>query len=297
MMKKRFRNRNRRKNKDILCSMQKNEITEYYIYRRLAKTVKKKKNADILKKIGEDEKKHYDVLKNITHKEYAPKKLKIWIFLFLRRILGLTFAIKLMESGEDSAQDTYAKVAQQYPELNKIEQDEHEHEKKLINLIDENMLKYVGSIVLGLNDALVELTGALAGLTFALQNSRLIALTGSITGVSAAFSMAASEYLSTKTEEKSKCPFKAAMYTGIAYMFTVIVLILPFLLLSSVYVSLGLALVSAILIIAGFNYYVSVAKDVDFKHRFLEMAGLSLGVAALSFGVGLILKMLIGVDI
>ena len=70
--------------------------------------------------------------------------------------------------------------------------------------------RYTGSIVLGLNDALVELTGALAGLTLALQDTKLIALTGSITGIAAALSMGASEYLSTKSEDVDRSPVKAS---------------------------------------------------------------------------------------
>ena len=50
----------------------------------------------------------------------------------------------------------------------------------------------MGSVVLGLNDELVEFTGALAGFTLALSDHRLIALTGSITGIAAALSMASS---------------------------------------------------------------------------------------------------------
>ena len=40
---------------------------------------------------------------------------------------------------------------------------EEEHERELIALIDEERLRDMGSVVLGLNDALVEFTGMLAG--------------------------------------------------------------------------------------------------------------------------------------
>jgi VIT1/CCC1 family predicted Fe2+/Mn2+ transporter len=143
----------------------------------------------------------------------------------------------------------------------------------------------------------VELTGALAGLTFALQNPGLIALTGSITGIAAAFSMAASEYLSTKSEGTDKHAGKASIYTGIAYIFTVIVLILPYLLLHNVYLSLFLTLSAAVFIIAGFNFYYSVVKDEKFSRRFIEMVSLSMGIALLSFGVGLILRKFYGIEV
>ncbi|MFO7611507.1 MAG: VIT1/CCC1 transporter family protein, partial [Clostridia bacterium] len=154
----------------------------------------------------------------------------------------------------------------------------------------------MGSVVLGLNDALVELTGALAGFTFAFQNTRLIALTGLITGISASLSMAASEYLSTKQEGGTNA-LKASIYTGIAYVLTVIFLIMPFLLITNPFISLAVTLFMAVLIIFFFNYYISVAKDHDFRKRFLEMAGISLGVAGISFLIGVLIKQFINVEI
>ncbi|HPI46122.1 MAG TPA: rubrerythrin family protein, partial [Tenuifilaceae bacterium] len=85
--------------------------------------------------------------------------------------------------------------------------------------------------------------------------------------------------------------------TGIAYVLTVAVLITPFLLLTSYFVALGVALFSAVLIIFLFNYYISVAKDLNFKHRFLEMTIISLGVSALTFGIGLLIRNYFGIDI
>ena len=66
---------------------------------------------------------------------------------------------------------------------------------------------------------------------------------------------------------------------------------------SSVGIALGLMLVIVILIIAGFTYYTSVAQDLPFKSRFLEMATISISVAVLSFVVGKIAKIFLGVDL
>ena len=184
----------------------------------------------------------------------------------------MTFGLKLMEKGEERAKHLYQEVALEIPEVQHIAEEEDRHEHELINLIEEERLEYVSSIVLGLNDALVELTGTLAGLTFALQNTRLIALTGLITGIAASFSMGASEYLSTKAEGiDSHQAFKSSLYTWTAYLVTVIALILPYLLISNYVVSLILTLVIGILIILVFNFYVSVAKDAPFCKRFYEM--------------------------
>ncbi len=280
----------------LLCRFQKQEITGYKMYQRLAKRQKDEHNRKVLLNIAEDEIKHYNVYKSFTGKDVGANQWQIFIYTLSAVLLGPTFSIKLMEKGEEEAQADYAELAV-LPEILPIISDEEKHEHELIGMLNEDRLNYMGSVVLGLNDALVELTGALAGLTFALQNPSLIALTGSITGIAAAFSMAASEYLSTKSEDTDKHAGKASIYTGIAYIFTVIVLILPYLLFSNVYISLILTLIAAILIIAAFNYYYSVVKEEKFSRRFVEMVALSMGVALLSFGVGLMLRKVFGIEV
>lgn len=283
--------------KQKLLLYQRTEITEHQIYTRLAQTVQPAENRAILEQIAADELRHYNGWKKYTGQEVAPDRFKAGWYYWLSRLLGFTFGIKLMENGEEAAGLNYADLQNQIPEAADFMRDEDEHEARLVGMLDEELLRYAGSVVLGLNDALVELTGALAGLTLALQNTQLIALSGSITGIAAAMSMAASEYLSTKSEETTKTPLKSAVYTGIAYIFTVLLLIFPYMIFSNYYLCLAWTLATAVLIIAGFNYYISVAKDEPFRQRFIEMAGLSLAVAVLSFGVGYLLRQVLGVEI
>jgi len=280
-----------------LIKAQKNEITEYHIYTRLADTIKDKKNSSVLRKIGEDEKRHYEIWKKYTGIDVAPSKWQIAKFFWIARILGLTFGIKLMEKGEESAKINYEAISEYIKDAAKIAKDEDHHEQQLIALIEEEKLDYVGSIVLGLNDALVELTGALAGFTFALQNTKLIAVTGLITGIAASFSMAASEYLSQRSEGEGDKAIKSSIYTGTAYIITVILLILPYLLIDHFMAALGATLSIGIAIIFFFNYYISVAKDLNFKERFTEMALISLGVSAVTFLIGVLVRQFIGIDI
>jgi VIT1/CCC1 family predicted Fe2+/Mn2+ transporter len=44
---------------------------------------------------------------------------------------------------------------------------------------------------------------------------------------------------------------------------------------------------AVIMIIFVFNLYISVAKNLNFKKRFFQMAAISLGVALLSFFIGM----------
>jgi len=280
-----------------LLELQQEEINGYHTYKRLAEIVKEKKNSKIIKRISGEELKHYEIWKKYTGQEVKPNKGKIRLFFWVSKIFGLTFGIRLMELGEENVQITYASLIDSIPEAAQVLADEEKHEGELLDMLEEEGLQYAGSVVLGLNDALVELTGALAGLTFAFQNTRLIALAGLITGISASFSMAASEYLSKKSDDTAQNPVRSAIYTGMAYILTVAMLVLPYFLVTNFYISLGWTLLHAILIIAVFNYYISVAKGYNFRKRFVEMAGISLGVAAFSFFIGNIIRTWIGVDI
>jgi len=282
----------------IIRRMQQNELTESVIYAEIAKFAKGEENKQVLMRLSREERAHYEIWKKYTGEELKPEKGKVLKFKLLARILGFTFAVKLMEKGEENAQDEYALLAKEVEESTLIRKEEEEHEHALLGMLDEERLQYVGSMVLGLNDALVELTGSLAGFTFAMQNTRLIALSGLIIGISATFSMASSEFLAARSEGRTDA-FKSCTYTGIAYLITVILLILPYLLLGSAqYIAALICMLAiVILIIAGFTYYTSVAQDQPFKSRFLEMAGISVSVAVISFVVGILAKQFLGVDL
>lgn len=279
-----------------LIQDQQNEINAYHVYSKLSRKTKDAHNAKILSDIALDEINHYRLIRNYTKKELKPSKIKISFYVFLARLLGFTFALKLLENAEEKAQGGYTKIGESYPKLKEITRDEEKHERELIGMINEQKLEYMGSVVLGLNDALVELTGALAGFTFALQNSRIIAVLGLITGIAASLSMGASEYLSSKHEQQKNAG-KAAGYTATAYVITVFLLIIPFLLINDPFLSLTSTLIIAVLIIAAFNYYISIAKDYSFKKRFIEMTSISLGIAGASFLIGVLVKSTLGVGI
>ena len=282
----------------IIKKMQQNELTESFIYEEIAKFAKGAENKDVLLRLAKEERAHYEIWKKYTGLDMKPEKLKILKYKFIALIFGFTFAVKLMEKGEDAAQVEYGLVAEEVEESILIRQQEEEHEAALLDMLDEERLQYVGSMVLGLNDALVELTGSLAGFTFALQNTRLIALSGLIIGISATFSMASSEFLAARSEGRNDA-LKSCTYTGIAYLITVILLIAPYMIFGSAsYIpALICMIVIVILIIAGFTYYTSVAQDQPFRSRFLEMACISVGVALISFVVGILAKRFLGIDV
>jgi len=283
---------------DKIYKQQQDEITEQYIYIELAKLSPDEANRKTLLEIAEQELEHYNFWKSITNKEATPDKKRVKRYLRLAKIFGLSFALRLMESDEKKASEFYESVAIDFPEAMRIKQDEDEHEQKLIGILNDERLNYAGAIVLGLNDALVEFTGTLAGLTFAFGNNLIVGSTGLVMGVAASLSMAASGYLASRESDNSdENPVTSAIYTGSAYIITVLFLVIPYFLFDDPFLALPIMLITTIGIIALYTYYISVAKAISFKKRFVEMAVISIGVAFVSFLIGTLIKNVIGFDI
>jgi VIT1/CCC1 family predicted Fe2+/Mn2+ transporter len=281
-----------------IFKQQQHEITEHAIYLELAGLSTDEENAKILREIADQELEHYNFWKSVTGREAVPDQKRIKKYKRLAKVFGLSFALRLMERGEVDASKFYDSIGAEHPEALRIKEDEEQHEQKLIGILNDERLNYAGAIVLGLNDALVEFTGTLAGLTFAFGNNLIIGSTGLVMGVAASLSMAASGYLASREEEiEDTNPITSAIYTGSAYIITVVFLVLPYFLLSNPYYALVIMLGVTIIIIALYTYYISVAKAISFKKRFVEMALISLTVAVISFGIGMIIKNVFQVDI
>ncbi len=283
--------------KSKILTMQKGEITEHFIYGKLAKSVRNPHNRNVLERIARDELGHHNLWQRYTGEMARPSRLKIWLYYLIARVFGLTFGIKLMEEGEEKAQVAYAEIAKSVPEASRIAGDEHRHEQQLVRLIDEERLHYTADMVRGLNVALVELTGALTGLTLALPDSDLIVLAGLITGAAMVLSVASTEYLATKSGEGGHSPFKAVLYGGLANIITFIFLLFPYFVFHNVFISMGLMIFNAIVVVFLFSFYISVAREISFRKRFSEMVLVSLGVAALAFLIGYLARTLLHIQV
>ena len=278
------------------------EATEAEVYRRLAKMQEDPVNQSILEGIALEEERHEAVIAEMTGEEVKADRAKVARQIVLARLFGFTFSVKMMEATEQDAAAEYRNLG-----LHDIAEEEEAHEQNMIGMLDEERLRYSGSVVLGMSDALVELTGALAGLTFALQDLNLVALAGLVTGIAAAFSMGASEYLSSRTEKKAESAVKAAFFTWISYLLTVLLLVAPFLIFqadSPEFHGLGphvqalmCTFAAGLLIVALFNFYLSVIEEVSFRSRFLEMTGILGVVSLISYGIGIALRGALGVDV
>lgn len=284
--------------KNRLIKFQQDEIDGALIYKNIANRVKNKDDEKILLDFSKEEEAHAKMMEKYTKVELKPNKLKILLYNIISFIFGYTFTLKIIENNEEFTANEYEELLYEIPELESLLEDEKRHEEILMGMLDEERLQYVGAMVLGLNDALVELTGTIAGMTFALMNTRLVALTGIVTGISATLSMAASNYLAEHAEGNPNA-LKSSIYTGVAYLITVVLMVLPYLILpNSMYLyAFIIMLAIVILIIFVFNFYISVAKSQKFLNNFGTMAIISLSVAAISFVIGIVAKRVLGVEI
>jgi len=266
-------------------------------YAFMASREKDPENARVLAQMSEDEASHAAMWREITGENLSAPRGTMLKVKLLTVLLGFTFVMKSLEKDEELAQGAYARLQDRFPQATKMLDDECRHEQELDGMLDEGRLHYVGAMVLGLNDALVELTGAIAGVTFALADTKLVAMTGIVTGVSATISMAASNFLAERAEGHDDAA-KSSLYTGISYLVTVALLVLPYVLLpNDMYLVAFFAMIVIVIgIIAVFNYYISVAKEEPFARRFGEMAAISLSVAVISFLIGLAAKAILGID-
>jgi VIT1/CCC1 family predicted Fe2+/Mn2+ transporter len=274
-----------------IVKIQEKEITEHVVYKRLSEKAKGK-NSEILKKISEDELRHYNEWKGYTQTETKPNKLRVIKYLIIAQIFGIMFMMKLLEGNEEKAQAHYAQITVELPNAKQILADESKHEQLLIGMIDEKRLKYLSSIISGLNDALIELAGELAGFTLALQNPALIGFAGLIAGIAQFLSSSASEielFLTEKTVENREAITKS-FFEGSIYLITVFFLVTPFFLVSDAFLAMGISTFNSLIIIVLFTYFISVVKDLSLKKMFCIIALITLGIGTLSFIIGWIVK-------
>ncbi len=243
----------------------------------------RKTGNDIIKKLIEVE----NSILQESENRYRPYTHIVLLSKLFFYVFGISFVIKWLERLEENE---LKKVKN--PELLKHEKEE----EKIIWSFEDERERYIGSTVLGMNDALVEMSGALTGLTTALTNVTLIAVSSLAVGISASLSMAASEYLSRRAEGDPN-PLKAAGYTGIAYFSVVMLLVAPYFFIPSPFLALFLSLTTAVLLIAVFSYYVSVVKNRSFVREFMAMVSASMGVALVSFLFTTVLKEVIGIEV
>lgn len=275
-----------------------NEYRDYVTYRELAKRETVPAFKKILEALIEHEREDYQFwLPYCARQVHRVSSFEIWCLKAMRRVLGLTFTAKFLEGNERDAIRNYTAFlrradAPMRAKLEEIIRHETAHEQELIGQIREERVEFLSNIVLGVNDGLIELTGALVGFAFALRSHMHVALLGAVTGIAASLSMAASAYMQAR-HEAGKEPRKAGLYTGTAYLLVVVALIAPYLLITDIDLAVGGMFGVILLLILALSFYSSVLFGRDFRRQAGEMLLFSLGVAGITFVLGSAVRSLI----
>lgn len=278
------------------------EYKDYILISELAKIEKSPQFKKILNTIAAHELRHYEFWSKLSsEKQFRSSSLEVFWIKLIRKILGVTFVAKLIEKEEQEAIAGYKKYLKEAPidlrkKVEDIINDEVEDERIIVDQIKESRVEYFSSVILGLNDGLIELTGALIGFSFAFNNHLFVASAGFITGVAASLSMASSAYLQARHEE-GKDPIKSGIYTGVSYIIVVILLVSPYFLLANIYNSIVTMFTIVALILAAVSYYTSVIFERSFKRQFLEMMVFSVGVALIAFAIGSLFRLFTGINV
>ncbi|MEN2999400.1 MAG: VIT1/CCC1 family protein, partial [Acidilobaceae archaeon] len=271
------------------------EMFDHALYLQLAKRESNPEVRELLRSFAEQELRHYEFWKELAGDCGSLDKARLSYYLWLRRFLGLTFTLKLLERHEKETIEEYKKYLPSLEEgkraqLLKMIEEEELHERSLLQSLaeKESAVKYLGFVALGLADAIVEITGVHAGFLGATATTLVAGVAGLIVGVSAAIAMSGAAYLQAKhggMEERVN-PLASAGATGIAYIFAVVLLALPYFLTHSMTFAFAASLLAAIALIVSFTYYGSVVGEREFGREALENLVILFATAAFAYLFG-----------
>src|SRR5271157_770237 len=268
------------------------EYTDSTLYERLSRTVGSGSPfSAILMQLSATENKHYEFwAKYVPGGTPRLNRLKLYWILFLRRVLGLTFASRYLDRHEASVVKEYQALASLIPPGDKaafdeMVADEKEHENEFAHKIESTAVRYISFIVLGLADSLVEISGIHAGSLGIYNRTEIAGLAGVVAGGAASLAMASAAYAQAKQGFKGSAKL-SAVYTGVSYFVSAVFLATPYFLTESMVIALGASLGLAVVQLALTTYYSTVITNKPFTRDFVEILAILLGatVALYVFG-------------
>jgi len=286
------------------------------LYHRLSLMEKDEKVKKVLEKLAEDEERHAAFWKaqieNVREGLSIVDKIKLWLFLIMRYVLGLTITLKVSEMGEEEAVLKYSEIMEQVKDkegLKKVIEDEEVHENMLIGLlVNAGKIK---DAVYASSDALIEVLAAVSGLAGVFSSPLYIGFGGVIVGVSGMMSMTIGAYLSSKSEEDIKKASKklgkmpeadsqgsseeSAKTTAYSYILASIIPVIPFLAGAGGLLGLSLSYVMTTIATFAMGSIIGILGSVNPVKRGSLMAGLAIGAALATHAIGLLLHASIGI--
>lgn len=290
---------------ELALDSARDEYTDYLVYKHLAESrrTKNTKMREVLETLSKTEFRHYEFWKKYTSPgaKITGNKWIVYLTLLMRLVFGNTFAIKFLEKHETAVIRKYRLVKNSIPEadqrqFDEMVRDEEEHENTFMEQMQGRYLKYISFVILGLADAIVEISGIHAGSLGIYHSTKITGLAGIVAGASASIAMASAAYAQAKQGFQGS-PSMSALFTGVSYFINAVVLATPYFLTQSQITAIAISMIVAVLIIAFVCYYNSVVSQSHFLRDFSELAGIMLGASAALFLFGLVIRTLFGITI
>lgn len=280
------------------------EAKDRIIYERLADSYKgsNQRYSETFRKLAATECKHYNFWRKIARgKESHPSRFEIWAVLLLRRVFGTTFAIKFLESHETETIERYKSVAHLIPDEDKkifqeIINDEVEHEKGFRADIESSYVKYISFVILGLADAIVEISGIHAGSLGIYNSTRITGLAGVVAGAAASIAMASAAFAQAKQGFKGSASL-SAIFTGISYFISAVILAGPYFLTENKIDAMATSLILGVVILLITIYYNSVISEGHFRRDFAELVAIMLAATVVLYVFGEAVRIYTGITI
>lgn len=282
----------------------KDEYTDYAVYKKLSelKFEKRHKFNRTLARLAGMEHQHFRFWNRYCpEKKATVSRLKVYLIVLVRLMLGVTFAVRYLERTESNTIKRYKEVASLIPAKDKKQfrqmiADEEEHERRFSEQFQEPHIKYISFIVLGLADALVEIAGIHAGSLGIYNSTELAGLAGIVAGAAASIAMASAAYAQAKAGFKGSAAL-SAVYTGISYFVTAVILATPYFLTKVMLNALFASLLFAVVLIAFISFYGSVISGAAFRKDFVEITSIMFGATIALYLLGTAIRYFTGITI
>lgn len=277
------------------------EFQDYKVYERLSKSVGGT-FSETLSQLAAMEKRHMEFWQRYVPEE-RPKarRLSLYWIAFLRNVLGITFVTRYLDRHETKVIHQYRAAAALIPQEDKaafdqVIADEELHERELGKSVETAAVQYISFIVLGLADALVEITGIHAGSLGIYSSTKIAGLAGVIAGGAASLAMSSAAFAQAKQGFGGSARM-SAIYTGVSYFVTAVTLASPYFLTKNMLEAISVSLTLAVIILALSTYYSSIISEKPFTRDFLEIALFMFGVTVALYLGGTAIGIATGVKV
>jgi len=279
------------------------EFADFILYDRFSKRVSDNSSfAEALRQLSATEKRHYEFWKKYLPDE-EPKfsRAKLFLVLLLQRLFGITFAVRYLERHESRVIKEYKSVESLIPEedraaFDEMIRDEEQHEKEFGRRVESSSVRYISFVVLGLADALVEISGIHAGSLGIYNVTEIAGLAGVIAGGAASLAMASAAFAQAKQGFQGSAGL-SAIYTGASYFVAAVLLATPYFLTKVMVDALAASLTLAVTILALATYYSSVISGKPFSRDFAEILLILLGATVVLYFFGYFIRIETGISI